>query len=905
MNIVVSPGTDRAYRYVSLDNGLTAVLVSDPNTDKAAASLEVAIGAGSDPRERAGMAHFLEHMLFLGTQPFPQPGEYQQFLTTHGGSSNAYTAYEQTNYHFDVDADQLAPALDRFAAFFVSPLFTDDLVERERNAVHSEYTAKIKEDGRRYFDALKQVVNPEHPFSKFTVGNLDTLSGDNLADEVRQFWTQHYSANLMTLGVVGREPLDSLERMVRERFSAIEDRRLTRQVVLEPMFTEQALGHTLAVQNLRDRRSLTLIFPTREIGTLYRTKPTSYIGSLVGHEGEGSLYSLLRQRGWAEGLSAGQGIANKDGATFMVGIELTPRGAEHRDQIIELVFEHIALIDRRGINHWRHREQGQILATEFRFLSDAPAQRHAMALASALTRYAPEDVMRGPFAWDQYDPDMIDTILGSLTPDNLLLSYSAPDVDGDLNSPWYDTPYSLTPIEPERLSRWTRARGVTQSFSTDLPSANPFVASAFDLESQSGHAGDTPDLLIQADNHQHWHLQDRQFLKPRADIYLRLATPAANATAQQSVATRIITRLIEEELNTQTYPARIAGLGFDVYRTLSGISLVAKGYSETVPKLASLVANAAADPQVDARAFELIQADMIRELKDQALDAPYEQLMQALPVALIDGYWSTADQLAAAEAITLTDVEMVWRRLLAESRVDVMTHGNLTDQQARVIADDLVQILRPASDAPAYDLPGVNQRFADGDRLASTIDHNDNAWLAYLPATDESSQSEALYRVLGQVIKTPFYTRLRTEQQLGYIVFAGYMPLISQPGLVFVVQSPETTPNDIELAAEAFWAEFSERTETMTMADFERFKAAVLTGLTEEDPNLSARSQRLWNTIGLQDAEFQRRGQVIQAVSDLRLESLRGLMQRLASGEGRLTITTVDDAVAAKSAQAR
>ena len=103
-------------------------------------------------------------MLFLGTEPFPEAGEYQAYLSANGGRSNAYTTYDHTNYYFEVDGSKLEGALDRFAPFFSAPLFTADLVDRERNAVHSEYTAKIKEDGRRYFDALKQIINPEHPF---------------------------------------------------------------------------------------------------------------------------------------------------------------------------------------------------------------------------------------------------------------------------------------------------------------------------------------------------------------------------------------------------------------------------------------------------------------------------------------------------------------------------------------------------------------------------------------------------------------------------------------------------------------------------------------------------------------------------------------------------------------------
>src|SRR5690606_34222343 len=88
---ITSELDDRAYRRIVLDNGLAAMLVPDPDTDRAAASLDVAVGHGSDPEDRAGLAHFLEHMLFLGTEKYPEPGEYQEFIKSHGGSHNAYT----------------------------------------------------------------------------------------------------------------------------------------------------------------------------------------------------------------------------------------------------------------------------------------------------------------------------------------------------------------------------------------------------------------------------------------------------------------------------------------------------------------------------------------------------------------------------------------------------------------------------------------------------------------------------------------------------------------------------------------------------------------------------------------------------------------------------------------------
>src|SRR5699024_834553 len=133
---------------------------SDSEADKAAAAMDVSVGSGHDPAAWPGMAHFLEHMLFLGTEDYPRPGEYQEFISAHGGSNNAYTAFENTNYYFDVVPEALEEALDRFSGFFVAPRLSPEYIERERNAVHSEYMMGIRDDARRAQDVLKAVVNP-------------------------------------------------------------------------------------------------------------------------------------------------------------------------------------------------------------------------------------------------------------------------------------------------------------------------------------------------------------------------------------------------------------------------------------------------------------------------------------------------------------------------------------------------------------------------------------------------------------------------------------------------------------------------------------------------------------------------------------------------------------------------
>jgi hypothetical protein len=129
-----STNDDREYRYLVLPNRMKVLLASDPDADKAAASLVVFRGSYHEDPAYPGLAHFLEHMLFIGTQKYPEVDGYQQFIGGHGGTSNAYTAPDHTNYFFDIQPAYLDEALDRFAQFFISPLLAADYVDHPRNS---------------------------------------------------------------------------------------------------------------------------------------------------------------------------------------------------------------------------------------------------------------------------------------------------------------------------------------------------------------------------------------------------------------------------------------------------------------------------------------------------------------------------------------------------------------------------------------------------------------------------------------------------------------------------------------------------------------------------------------------------------------------------------------------------
>ena len=167
-------------------------------------------------------------MLFLGTEKYPDVDEYSTYLKNNGGFSNAYTARDLTNYQFQVLPDAFDGALDRFAQFFIGPLFTEEYTAREVNAVHSEYDKNIMSDGRRQFRMGGQFAKDGHPATKVQHGSLETL-GDIKREELITFYNNHYSANRMGLSMLSTHSLDQMEEWAKKHFSSIENRNLSRK----------------------------------------------------------------------------------------------------------------------------------------------------------------------------------------------------------------------------------------------------------------------------------------------------------------------------------------------------------------------------------------------------------------------------------------------------------------------------------------------------------------------------------------------------------------------------------------------------------------------------------------------------------------------------------------------------
>ena len=202
-----------------LSNGLEVLLVSDPSADQSAASIAVKAGSWDDPVAYPGMAHFCEHMLFMGTEKYPSENEFSALISNYGGTTNAFTAPNRTVYMFSSEQEGFLPILDRFAHFFIDPLFNPSGISREMHAVDQEFAKNIENDWWREYMIFKETGNPDHPNRMFSTGNSQTLA-QIPQSSLKQWHKRNYGANRMHLVLYSSIPLESLKEKVVEIFSA-------------------------------------------------------------------------------------------------------------------------------------------------------------------------------------------------------------------------------------------------------------------------------------------------------------------------------------------------------------------------------------------------------------------------------------------------------------------------------------------------------------------------------------------------------------------------------------------------------------------------------------------------------------------------------------------------------------
>ena len=940
----------RQYRRFLLPNQMKVLLISDPVLQRGAASMTVGTGSIHDPSEFQGLAHFLEHMLFLGTEKYPDPGSYQKFVSIHDGFSNAFTAEERTNYHFEIAPNHLEEALDRFSEFFVSPLFNPELVQREMKAVDSEHSKNLSNDFRRIFQVKREVYDPGHPALHFATGNLETLSMVT-REVLLDFYRKHYSSNRMTLAVAGPQDLDTLQDWVVGRFNRVENQNLKAIKLPEKFLSQKDQFRLMRIKTVKDSRSLTLIFPLPATQKYYRSRPLNMLGFLVGHEGKGSLLSLLKEEGLASGLSAGGGDSTSSYTSFNINIQLTPKGLKRYTKVIERTFQYLRLLREKSLPRYVYEEVRRMAEIDYRFAEKTGGTRLVNMFSLLMQIYPLRSVESTPFLISEYRPRLFDSMLFRLIPENMLALLAAKDLETDQTEKYYGTEYAYLENRADLIKKWKKVKSHPK---LSMPEANPFLPESLEvlpfsgtlslsyqslaglkregldaelmqkLEEQAGqsfvdldeilkkvgfqgttverrafretlakHAQGSPILLNDDPQSRVWYQQDFRFRTPKTRLMFRIHSPKVYESAKNAVLSQLYTDAINEQLNELGYPVKLAGLEYSIGVDKKGISLNFGGYSDRILELVRTITPQLKTIKIDQETFESLKERRLRRYKNFSFQQPYQQAFyyrSLLLEAKKHSIWEYAEEISK---IRLRDLKKFAASLYDRHYAEGFIFGNLPED----MAEDAISIL--LKNLGGKVLPREDH-FRDRviqidpgktHTLVEKMNVKNSAAVLEIQIDQHDPKLRVSLMVLDNALQPLFYNDLRTRQQLGYIVNSGMTELEKTLGMIFMVQSGKYDAVTLEQRIQEFLPGFLNTLAEMPEEELETLKESVINSKLQKSTSLSAEAGRLYNIAFEHDAHFDYNSEEIEAVEKLTIEDLRRLIRNYLIPERRRTLS--------------
>ena len=860
-------GDKRVIKTLTLENGLDVFLVSDPDVHRSAAALSVGVGHLHDPREKQGLAHYLEHMLFLGTTKYPEVGSYKKYLDEHSGASNAYTAGNMTNYFFQVSHDGFNESLDRFSDFFKAPLFDKTYAKREVKAVNNEHEKNKLNDGWRGMFVANLMSEPGHPLAQFGTGDKNTLAGDNRPDLLK-FYEKYYAASNMKLAMISNAPLEILVAKARKYFSNIESRPV-KVPEISSEFRKSLKGEyrLLTIKTIKDVRSLEIDFPTIRLIDHKANKPASVVGSVLGYEGKGSLLSKLKEEGLVLGLSAGGGNSHPNINAFSISISLTKKGLHEYERILAMVFAYIDMVRKHGIEKYTFEQAQAMAQINFDWKNPSEGMGFIASKSALMHDYALDEIEEMPFLLKEYEPKAYKAVLATLVPENAMVVLSHNSAEVDKKAPYYNAEYSLRKVKGKAYAKLVSPAKLKGAF---YPKKNDFIPYNLQLIDEDPHLI-RDDALAKV-----WFKYDHRFKQPKVYLTYQIETPHTYRSPKNLELAKLYEAAVREGLNEVVYPIQMAGLSYSLSTGKKGVVLTIGGYSERIADLLKLVTRNLMEIKIDAQKFANIKEAMVRGLKNRKLGQAYARGGYYNWLMLLDEQYTDEQKLAALAPLTLRDVNTYAKKLYEKVFVTGMIHGNYSDEMAiestKILLDALQSKPLPEKERYEQIVESIPQgkRF----RFSREVEDNNNSLAYAIQIGDKSPELLAQVSMLSSIVESDFYTQMRTNQQLGYIVWSFQQRMEDRLFFRLVIQSSTHGPFELSKRVNAWLAGTEKFFSKLTDEEFERHREALIVGLEKEGDSIGSVLSDLYSFAVDEKGDFSYKKKLIQAVKAVKKKNV-------------------------------
>lgn len=864
---------NRKIAKIRLKNGLNAYLISDPDTDKSSAALSVGVGSWSDPKEFPGTAHFLEHMLFMGSKAYPDENEYFRYISDHGGSANAYTWTDRTVYMFSVNNNAFAGTLDRFSHFFIDPLFKASSIDRELHAIDQEHGKNIENDGRREWEIFKALNNPNHKNNQFATGNTETLK-PMPRETLVKWYDEHYSSNIMNLVIYSSLSIDELKKLVVEDFSAVKTSPLASRVEYGEITSSKQKGHVTYIKPVRDVKELSMFWEFPEgLSRDMDTNSDGVVCKLFQNNDKNGLEYLLKEKNLISDMSCSSFGISSVNKGISISYSLTTEGVKNVDLVIEDTFKMINKIRASQIPYYLFEEMQTMAKINYEHQSKCTDMMRVSSTASELLDEPLETYPYKTTMAQKYSSKNIQDILSLMTPENCVFNVSAdPKLTGVATTEkekYTGAEYTTKKLSDHYLAKLSH---IEPSSAMGLQSANPFIPkdlSVHQTPAKPAHVS-VPEKIQSDEYGVSYFWQDDTYKVPQVDFKFLIKTPLINGTAMSAAYSDLFITAFDQELTTTLRKGATAGLYASLSRQGFDLIFDVYGFSGKATSFATHILERVQQLDISKEKFDQYLELVKTNYKNANKAQPYIQTGQIAASILFNDAPLPSEKLKALESITYENFYSFTQNLLNTCYVESLLAGNLTKEEAKHSLSSLLGSLN-------YKAFGNQKEFRKKVLLLpekqgpymviKPIDALGNAALLVIEQGKETPKRFALQKILSSCLQETFFNTLRTKQQTGYITSS--FPRYAEDMMMqfFIVQSNSHQPQDLlaryELFLEGYIKDFSEQ---LSDERFEKIKASLINKYSQPQANLQDKASFLFDLAFEEKGNFFYRQDLLKAL---------------------------------------
>ncbi|CAL8110161.1 unnamed protein product [Orchesella dallaii] len=794
--------------------------------------LFIKAGMFHDPEDIPGLAHFCEHAVFLGSENYPETEAFQSFVDGHGGFSNARTDPENTTFQFYIEFEHIHQAMDIFIDMIVNPIFNPSAIDKELDALHSEYEIKHLLDDFRWLAILQSCAMPDHPVKKFGIGTKQSLTKcKKLLQRLKEWRTLHYTADNMILTLQGPYSVDELEKMFLEYGSRIQGRgtsssprdpRTTLEnYVGQPVFDRNEWNLLYHVVPSTDTKSLAIFWGLDpKFGRNFHTKPVQYFSYILNKREAGSLDWYLRKRGWILSLCVNcpefTFMSTQFHTIFGISFELTDEGFKQRMDVVRAVYSYIKFLEMKRGSKDIFRELQQINADIFHYRSDKnlidptvgyffntdsclECLRELLDIMSVIK--SPQEVLLSRFLLRTFDQELLDEFIKELKPTRGLVMVSAKCFEKEAveREYWCKTKYFTKPIDNEIINQ---LESILPCPEFCFPKENAFAAVSLCFPEKKEKIENCSFLQLYTAQKGcviYGNEACKKGLLPSAQYLIDVFSPVIEDDADQRCipSMDIFTRMLTYVLDLEMGFALSSLVSFDVFKESTMLTIQLRGPSPRLPELAEIILRTVEYIYVfvndNPTVFENLKKSQIGIYRSAMSESEScaENLANYL---IVQRSLFLSDYISFLENYTIQDFTEFLQDFRNEMYVRCDLDGCVSKSQASKVAQ-VLDMLKFKPYLRNFGSLALNRalQLPLGERcllVAAKAKENRTSLVFnyYQIGGVLGAQKELMLHIMFTSMENMIFEELRTNEQLGYTVDLGISDVYGTMGLYVLIQ---------------------------------------------------------------------------------------------------------------------